>query len=206
MGGIWERLVRSVKEAFRALDDGRKLTDEILKTVVAEAEEMINSRPLTYMPDSSEDSALTPNHFLRGTVKESDTMFQDQTDMAGALRDTYQRSQFLAEEIWKRWCKEYLPTINQRTKWYTEQKPIRIGDLVFIVDGNNRKTWIRGIVEDVHAGTDGRIRRADVRTAKGVFRRAVANLARMEISDGKSGNSEPEAPELRAGDVSSPLG
>ncbi|XP_053691538.1 uncharacterized protein LOC128740053 [Sabethes cyaneus] len=44
MGGIWERMVRSVKEAMRALHDGKKLTDEILNTTVAEVADMINLR------------------------------------------------------------------------------------------------------------------------------------------------------------------
>ncbi|XP_065085823.1 uncharacterized protein LOC135707837 [Ochlerotatus camptorhynchus] len=37
MGGIWERLVRSVKAALEVLNDGRRLTDEVLLTVLAEA-------------------------------------------------------------------------------------------------------------------------------------------------------------------------
>lgn len=45
MGGIWERMVRAVKEALKALNDGRKLTDEILLTTLSEAEDAINTRP-----------------------------------------------------------------------------------------------------------------------------------------------------------------
>ncbi|XP_055527578.1 uncharacterized protein LOC129720168 [Wyeomyia smithii] len=66
MGGIWERMVRSVKEAMKALDDGCRLTDEVLLTTLAEAEDMINSRPLKYI--SQDSAAITPNHFLRGVV------------------------------------------------------------------------------------------------------------------------------------------
>ncbi|XP_055526886.1 uncharacterized protein LOC129719516 [Wyeomyia smithii] len=43
MGGVWERMVRSVKEALRVLDDGRRLTDEILFTALAEAEDLFNT-------------------------------------------------------------------------------------------------------------------------------------------------------------------
>lgn len=118
MGGIWELMVRSVKEAMRALNDGRKLTDEILLTTLAEAADMINTRPLTYLPqDSEETEALTPNHFLRGTVSVADFKVDDaSTKPAEALRNMYKRSQFLADRMWERWSKEYLPTINQRTK------------------------------------------------------------------------------------------
>lgn len=199
--------MRSDKEALKALDDGRSLTDEILHTALAEAEDMVNSRPLTYVPqESSDTSALTPNHFLRGSTKYADNMLQDAPDLAEALRDAYKRSQFIAEEMWQRWRKEYLPSINQRTRWYEEQKQMEVGDLVFVVDGPNRKCWTRGIVEKLYPGSDGRIRQADVRTSKGILRRGVANLAVLEVRDGKSGASALEAPELRAGDVLTPLG
>lgn len=190
MGGIWERMVRSVKEAIKALDDGRKLIDEILTTTLSEAEDMINSRPLTYIPqESAEHGAITPNDFLRGPMTDADFEISCSTNLSQALRDTYKRSQYLADQMWERWCNEYLPSINKRTKWFEEQRPLQIGDLVFIVDGKNRKHWLRGIIEDVFKGSDGRVRQASIRTSRGIFRRGVANLAVMEISEGKSGTS-----------------
>ncbi|XP_062713430.1 uncharacterized protein LOC134290331 [Aedes albopictus] len=69
MGGAWERMVRSVKAAIENIDTGRKLNDEGLLTLLTEAEGIVNSRPLTYLPlDSEEQEALTPNHFLLGST------------------------------------------------------------------------------------------------------------------------------------------
>ncbi|XP_058828874.1 uncharacterized protein LOC131688562 [Topomyia yanbarensis] len=191
MGGVWERMVRSIKEALRVLDDGQKLTDEILSTTLAEAEDIINTRPLTYIPqESAEEEAITPNHFLRGTVTSADVRMGDSVGIADALRNNYKRSQYLANRLWERWSKEYLPTLNHRPKWIEDRKPLQVGDLVFVVDGKNRKNWVRGRIQEVVRGADGRIRQADVRTADGkVHRRAVVNLAVLEIQDGKSGNS-----------------
>ncbi|XP_065082921.1 uncharacterized protein LOC135705239 [Ochlerotatus camptorhynchus] len=187
MGGIWERLVNLTKGALKALHDGRKLTDEIQLTVLAEAEDMVNSRPLTYVPQESADfEALTPNHFLRGLPAGEREEAHVLTNSAEALRDNYQRSQELADMLWQRWLKEYIPTINHRTKWHGEQEPIEEGELVYVVDGNNRRTWIRGVVVKVIRGIDGRIRQALVKTEKGVYRRAVAKLAVMELRS-KSG-------------------
>ena len=144
MGGAWERMVRSVKEALRALDDGRKINDEILCTSLAEAEDMINTRPLTYIPqESAEDEAITPNHFLRGTVTDADLQVDGTVNFAAALRDVYKRSQYLANKMWERWSKEYLPSLNRRPKWFEDGKPLEAGDLV---NGNNRKNWVRGRV------------------------------------------------------------
>ncbi|XP_058459679.1 uncharacterized protein LOC131435621 [Malaya genurostris] len=186
MGGVWERMVRSVKEAMRALDDGRKLNDEILLTVLAEAESFINSRPLTYMPqDSAEGEAITPNHFILGNSSGAHERMLLPIDLAASLRSSYQRSQCLSGAVWNRWLKEYFPSLNKRSKWFTDTKPIQVGDLVYITEGS-RRTWVRGKVQEVIARSDGRIRQAIVRTAGGKdLRRPVVKLAVMEVSDGE---------------------
>ncbi|XP_058828074.1 uncharacterized protein LOC131687983 [Topomyia yanbarensis] len=206
MGGSWERMVRSAKNALKAIHDGRKLNDEILLTVLAEAEDMVNSRPLTYLPqESAENESLTPNHFLRGFPSGEREEANILTDSAEALRDDYKRSQRLADMLWQRWLKEYVPLINHRTKWFEDKEPINEGELVFIVDGDNRRTWVRGIVERIIRGQDGRVRQAMVRTSRGIFRRPVAKLAVMEIK-GKSGEGYGRGPELRSGELLAPLG
>ncbi|KXJ81263.1 hypothetical protein RP20_CCG019783 [Aedes albopictus] len=139
MGGVWERMVRSVKETMRALDDGRKLNDEILVTVLAETEWFINSRPLTYMPqECGNDEALTPNHFIFGNTSGAHEPIRSCTDLAAALRSSYQRSQYLSDELWKRWIREYFPTINRRSKWFEDVRPVKVGDLVYVAEGDRR--------------------------------------------------------------------
>ncbi|XP_065074713.1 uncharacterized protein LOC135698597 [Ochlerotatus camptorhynchus] len=101
MGGVWERVVRSVKEAMCALDDGRQLTDEILETALAEAADMINTRPLTYLPQGSDETeALTQNHFLRGTVSGADLKV-DGTDTAESCETHTSARSFLQTECGK---------------------------------------------------------------------------------------------------------
>ncbi|XP_058819112.1 uncharacterized protein LOC131681975 isoform X2 [Topomyia yanbarensis] len=185
MGGVWERMVRSVKEALRALDDGRKLNDEILLTVLTEAECFINSRPLTYMPqESAGEEAITPNHFILGSSSAAHDPLRTPVDWAAALRSSYQRSQYLSEAAWNRWLKEYFPTLNKRPKWFEESKPVQVGDLVYVAEGS-RRTWIRGKVQQVIVGSDGRIRQAVVRTSSGrELKRPVVKLAVMEVAAG----------------------
>ncbi|XP_062704467.1 uncharacterized protein LOC134286808 [Aedes albopictus] len=207
MGGVWERLVRSVKEALIALDDGRRLTDEILKTAIVEAEDIINSRPLTHVSQESDEAeALTPNHFLRGPSPNQPCVTRPPPHPAEALRDAFQRSQQLTSVMWERWIKEYVPSLNQRTKWFGEARPLRVGDVVYVVEGINRKCWVRGVIEEVVVSSDGRIRQAWVRTSTGRFKRATAKLAVMEITES---NPEPDIDsrtELRAGECSGNTG
>ena len=68
MGGSWERLIRTVRSVLSVLlqEHGSQLDDEALRTLMTEAENVINSRPLTVENLSDHDSleALTPNHLL----------------------------------------------------------------------------------------------------------------------------------------------
>ena len=111
MGGAWERLVQSVKAAMaEAYAEGR-LDDEGLQTLVVEAESIVNSRPLTYLPLESEESeALTPNHFLllnSNGVKKADK--QDEhvqpTELVRRqiLVTSWQLIQDQLNVFWKRW-------------------------------------------------------------------------------------------------------
>lgn len=68
MGGIWERMIQTVKNCLDAAMTSRYPTDEILKNLFAEVMHIVNSRPLTYVSlDSPDDEVLTPNHFILGS-------------------------------------------------------------------------------------------------------------------------------------------
>ncbi|XP_058829331.1 uncharacterized protein LOC131688812 [Topomyia yanbarensis] len=161
MGGAWERLVRSIKVAMAAVNSsGRKLDDEGLLTFIIEAESIVNSRPLTYMPlDFEEQEAITPNHFLLGCSNGVRQPVVATTDEVSALRNSWKQIQYQLDVFWQRWVREFLPTLTRRPKWFGDVKPIEVGDLVFVVDGTRRNGWIRVRVQEVHAGKDGRIRK-----------------------------------------------
>ena len=42
--------------------------------------------------------------------------------------------QAATEMFWKRWLKEYVPTLYERKKWQAENRNFKIGDLVIISD------------------------------------------------------------------------
>lgn len=186
MGGCWERLVRSVKSALAALQMDRNPDDETLWTVVTEAEAIVNSRPLTYVPlDTEDQEALTPNHFL---MLSSSGVCQPQKELVDdrrQIRSNWRLIQNLLSQFWIRWVKEYLPTITRRTKWFKEPKPVQNGDIVVVVEEGSRNGWIRGRVVRTLPGKDGRVRQADVETNAGVIRRPVAKIAILDVVEGK---------------------
>ncbi|XP_055623401.1 uncharacterized protein LOC129766828 [Toxorhynchites rutilus septentrionalis] len=131
MGGAWERKARSIKSAMQvAYNNDRKLDDEGLETLIVEAESIVNSRPLTYLPlDDDEGEALTPNHFLMGNsrgVRQPTVPF---SDPVSAVKNSWNQIQYQLDVFWKRWIREYLPILTRRMKWFGDVKPVAEGDL-----------------------------------------------------------------------------
>ena len=65
VGGVWERMIRSVRKIFSAVLKEQNLTEESLIKLMCEVEAILNSRPLTKISDDPNDlQALTRNHLL----------------------------------------------------------------------------------------------------------------------------------------------
>ncbi|KAL0822662.1 hypothetical protein ABMA28_004686 [Loxostege sticticalis] len=182
-GGAWERLIRSVKTSLKVVMTGRTPKEETLLTFLVEVENMVNSRPLSHVSvDPTSVESLTPNHFLLGTSSNLPTFGEfDDTDLH--LRKQWRKAQRLADMFWNRWIREILPDMLPRKKWSEEQEPLRVGDLVLVVDPSSpRNTWPKGVIHHVYPGKDGRIRMLDVKTKTGIWRRSAARVAPIEVS------------------------
>lgn len=195
MGGSWERMVRSVKTAMEAIaDHARHPNDEVLETIAIEAESIVNSRPLTYIPlDNAEQEALTPNHFLLYGTQGINQPSRDMGAEYTTLRDSWKLAQYLVDIFWQRWVREYLPNLARRTKWFRPVKPMKPGDLVVVVDEGKRNGWLRGRIVEVMPGKDGQVRKAIVETNKGLVSRPVVKLAVLDV---RQTNGEPEKDEF----------
>ncbi|XP_043243765.1 uncharacterized protein LOC122392683 [Amphibalanus amphitrite] len=182
MGGVWERLVRSVKRCLTVVLGSQTLTDEVLSTVFAEVEYIVNSRPLTHVSaDPADMEAITPNHFLLGRASPRwAPCCVDERDMCSRRR--WKQAQSLAEGVWRRWAKEYLPTLTQRRKWSQETRSLKNGDLVLMAEtGLTRSSWPLARVVKVFPGADAAVRAAEVRTAGGkTYTRPATKLALLE--------------------------
>ncbi|MBM6549432.1 integrase zinc binding domain-containing protein, partial [Streptococcus dysgalactiae] len=64
-GGVWERMIRSIKNILSVTIRGHRINDEGLSTFLCEAERILNDRPLVPLDDDSESlEVLTPSKFL----------------------------------------------------------------------------------------------------------------------------------------------
>ncbi|CAL8128513.1 unnamed protein product [Orchesella dallaii] len=180
-GGAWERMVRSVKTTMKAILKEQSPKEEVLRTVLSQAMDIVNSRPLCYVPNDANDlEVLTPNCFLIGTTSGAPILGEfDDGDFS--LRKQWRISQRFADQFWKRWVREYLPTLTRITKWKIPQESIAIGNIVVIADENQpRNQWLKGRVTAIFPGQDGKVRVAEVWTKNGTFRRSVAKLCVLD--------------------------
>ena len=61
-GGLFERLIKSVKRCLRKIIGQARLTYDEMTTALVEVEAVLNSRPLIYVAMDDLDEPLTPSH------------------------------------------------------------------------------------------------------------------------------------------------
>ncbi|XP_074029501.1 uncharacterized protein [Leptinotarsa decemlineata] len=177
MGGIWERMIKSVKSALKVILTQQSPKEEILHTLIVEIEYTVNSHPLTYVSSDHQDvEALTPNHFLIGKSNEVNPLGIS-ADTNSHLRKQWRVAQRYADLFWKRWIREYVPSLIKRSKWQFNSSDVAEGDIVIIADDSfPRNSWPRGKVTRIFPGPDGRVRVVEVTTATGVYRRPITKI------------------------------
>ena len=166
-GGVWERMIKSIRNVFDSLlkDHPGRLNDESFRTLMTEAESIVNSRPLTTENlQDPESLPITPNQLL--TMKTKVTLpppgiFQKE-DLY--CRKRWRSVQYLANEFWRRWKKEYLIILQERQKWHAKNRNFQIGDIVLMKDDDlPRNQWRMGRIIEVVKSNDGLVRVASIR-------------------------------------------
>lgn len=162
MGGVWERHIRTIRSILSALmhQMSMQLDDEGFRTLMWEVAAIINSRPLTVEALNDHTlEPLSPNQLL--TMKSKVILappgdFQ-KTDLYTIKR--WRRIQYIANEFWNRWRKEYLQSLQPRQKWY-ETRDFRMGDIVLLKDPQlPRNHWPMARIVQLYPSEDGRVRK-----------------------------------------------
>lgn len=183
-GGLWEAGVKSFKTHLKKTIGNSKLTIEEFLTLVTQIEAVLNSRPITPLSsDSSDFNPLTPGHFLIGRPLTA-PLEPDITIKPDNRLSRWERVTKMTQNIWKRWQRDYLSQLHERTKWQFEKNNIKIGTVVLLKEDNLPVChWVLGRIEEVIPGRDGKIRVVKVRTAKGLFKRPISRLSILPIKD-----------------------
>ena len=127
-----------------------------------EAANLVNERPIGRHPTSPDDeSYLCPNDLLlgRSTSRVPSGPF-GQTDNP---RRRYEFIQKVVNNFWRKWTRDYFPSLIIQQKWHTAKRNLKTGDIVLIQDSNQiRGQWKLGKVCEVFPGEDGRVRKVQV--------------------------------------------
>ena len=177
-GGVWERLVRSCKKALYNVLGKQKLSEDKLRTVLCIVEQLINNRPITDVSsDVSDLEPLTPNHFLIGQVSVNwpNALL---SGTSASYRKLFRDQHSILVSVWNRWMNEYLPSLQQRSKWAKEElSEPKVGDLVWIIDKNVHPfSYPLGRIAEVYKGDDDVVRSAMVKTNLGSYKRPIVKL------------------------------
>ena len=155
------------------------LNNESFCTLMTEVEAIVNSRPLTLEDiNNPESMPLTPNHLL--TLKPKVVMPPPGVFQKGDLycRKRWRVVQHLANIFWNRWRKEYLQSMQTRSKWTEQKRNFETGDVVLLKDQDAiRNRWPMGVIVNTFPGEDGLVRTVEVRIASGsVLKRPISKL------------------------------
>lgn len=188
-GGMWERLVRSVKTCLRKALGRASLKYEEIETLLIEVEAVVNSRPLTFTHTGSEEpSPLTPSHFLLGqrltALPSAGNAPVPQID-ADKIRKRWKYRQRLLNYFWKRWRKDYLLELRSAHSSTSakESSEFKVGDVVLLYEEKLPKhLWRMARVTETFRGRDGKVRSCMIMLPSRVLlRRPIQLLYPLEL-------------------------
>ncbi|XP_039617649.1 uncharacterized protein LOC120534260 [Polypterus senegalus] len=170
IGWVWERMIgmaRRILDSIFLQAGTARLTHDSLVTFMAEVMAIMNARPLTLMSDDPEDpQPLTPSTLLTqkiGLIEAPPGDFN--------TKDLYKRHwrqvQCLANVFWDKWRKQYLSTLQPRSKWQSGRPNLKSGDVVLVWNcQSKRNDWPLGLVTKVFPSEDGRVRKVEVKVCR----------------------------------------
>ena len=213
MGGHFKRLVRTVKASLATAISRKLLTLEEFTTVVKDAENIVNSRPLTYQLDESRDIPLTPSQLawqrdltvMPPLLQPGDPLDEDYD--AKATRAQYVVLSNALERFRKRWHTEYLLSLREKHYNKCAENPthhLSVGKLVMVKHDNiHLIEWPLGVITAIYPDEKGVIRTAEVEECGRRSLRPISFLVPLELvchreddeirqclSDNNQGNDE----------------
>ncbi|XP_045139268.1 uncharacterized protein LOC123520764 [Portunus trituberculatus] len=162
--GCCESLIRLVKRGLTRVIGESILTFGELQTVLYETANLINERPIGIKPGNCIDlgTYLCPNELIlgRASVKVPHGKFYEKDDPNKRLKFITD----LVEGFWRKWQRDYFPTLLLHSKWHCSKRNVKVGDIVLVQDPNIiRGVWKLAQVIETKTGVDNIVRTVNVR-------------------------------------------
>ena len=171
-GGVWERQIGTIRRVLDAmlLEVGSsQLTHELLVTLMAEVTGIVNARPISAIPSEvGQPQPLTPAMLLTMKTRPLAPPPGTFTPQDLYARRRWRRAQYLADQFWVRWKREYLGNLQARPKWNERQRNLTVGDVVTVREKDaHRNDWPMGRILEAIKSDDGKVRKAKVTVWRG---------------------------------------
>lgn len=137
--------------------------------------------PTTVVLDDPNDlEPLSPSHLLMLRAGgDLGSISLDKSDLYSRKR--WRQVQYHANVFWRRWNREYLPSLQHPSKLARRQTNVKIGDVVLAVDETiPRNTWLVGRIIEAYMGKDQLVWSAKVKTKSRTLVRPTTKLCLLE--------------------------
>ncbi|KAK6743234.1 hypothetical protein RB195_010471 [Necator americanus] len=212
-GGFYGRLIRSVKHSLYKALGSRTVSWDVLSTMLAEIEAVLNSRPLTYQKENWEDQPLLrpidfiqkdilvdyPLEYVNGTNEDETYHTPEETQLPRTRHDAetaLRSSHELKERFWKLWRTQYLTSLREHHKVHMDTKRgsttiPKVGTVVLICDSTQpRNTWKIGRIVCLRSNDSGITRELEIEMPnKRTIRRPVNLVVPLGLADDAVVNS-----------------
>ena len=157
-------IVTVQKAMMIAVKDQRLFLPELLTSLTCLVNTP-NERPIGNLPSTdSVLSIVTPKTLLLGRSTEKNPENYEELSSV-SLYSRLKLVKAVESQFWKQWVELYVPTLIKHQKWKEEQRDLKVGDVVLILEtstSNFKEHFRLARVKEVFYGDDGRVRRAKV--------------------------------------------
>jgi hypothetical protein len=153
-------MIGLIKKQLWRTFEGKKASHEETLTLLAEAVQKINSRPITLNP-RAEGEPLCIQDLMLGRAKPGQV--EVKFEIGKQLTRWFENVQRTQQEFWKRWIEEVFPEMLKQSKWKRDKRDLELGDIVLRKDETAAgQTYKYAKVIRVHTSADGKVRAADI--------------------------------------------
>lgn len=189
-GGLFERLIKVVKDCLYKALFKREINHDELVTILTETESIINNRPLTYVSNTStEEDILCPAKLLYGrtinifpSILDVDT-YVELTSNVDVLLGHYKKVADVVNKFYRIWSTQYLASL--REKHYNSYPNAvlspEIGDVVYVKDDHDPAHYPLGVVRELTPNFDNKVREVKVEVKGELMRKTVDRLIPLEL-------------------------
>lgn len=182
--GLAEAAVKSFKNHLYRVLGTQILSYEEFYTLLTQIEAVLNSRPLCPISSDPNDlQALTPGHFLVFEPLVSSIPNPDLSTLKMNRLNRWQLIQRIQGDFWKRWSREYVHSLQERSKWSDSTPSLCEGSLVLLKDEQQPPLrWQLARIVKLHYGNDGVARVVTLKTAPGgTMQRPVVKICPLPV-------------------------